>query len=341
MIERLFWGVALVAAPFFIRPMPMSSPVLSQGWLFMALTVVGAVGLGVAKDWRLLFPLVAALIAFAVTSDPFTPYALYHGQMLLFGVVFLGVAARSTDHRFTRKLLAASCLIQCAWVAINAVGIDPYALMLGLESGATITGSLGNPNHSGAFLAATMFFLPPLLWVLPVAAMAGLGSALPFICAAMGAAAYVAKSCHAPGVFSYALKALAVAALAALIGAAPEILDDSGRVQAWGEIVSRLGVTLFGNGVGAIPQLGVTLGTSRLYQAHNEWLEAYAMGGGFALAMLCLFAFYLWGKNRHYCFEACFVALLVNSLGNFTFHIAPLFIIFAISAFQKEKSWPR
>lgn len=349
---KLFLGVALVAAPFFIMDAPKTDVSFSQNVLLQLLSLIGVVLYGInTKNPRIRLLSVLAAFSVFMSQDPFGPYHLYQMTMVLAGIMFLATLTSNLTKRdlsHISKLLALTCIVSSIWVYLECFGIRPYRLILGgdylthfssggkwvLGSSVNVGGSLGNPNHSGAAIAALIPFLPFYLWPLPIVAIILTKSTMAMIALLASVGSFLYYKYKNPIPLALIGMAIFAGAASLLIGIIPaySFLGDTGRMMAWKEAVSKIGFTIFGNGLGFVPSsLKITFSSGEIfYQLHNEWLETYAISGIVGVLFMAWFIFPVIKDNRMPAINACLIALLVNSLGNFTFHIAPLFIIFSV-----------
>lgn len=118
----------------------------------------------------------------------------------------------------------------------------------------------------------------------------------------------------------------------------------TGRTYAWGEIIHRLNNPLFGNGLGIIKALRITVGTDYWMFAHNDYLEIFASIGavGLFLFLLCLshsirnFS-YKPENVLGFSYLASFVAFLIICFGSFPMEIPPLALAGLISFWAIER----
>lgn len=292
-------------------------------------------------------------IAF-MAIDPFAIFTLYQMFCCLMACMFLilmnKIAPKNIN--FIYYCFAAVCLLESTWILVNAAGFDPYIEYLKLTSSnfarlATngtayvktdqaqrIIGSMGNINHSSALVAATIPFLSMGFWLIPLAALIVAKSQMSYLTALVAVGLFVS--------YKYQLKKLRYAIIATVIVLAvivffglnsSHFFSDSNRIKAWKALVEYYGFQIFGKGFGTVAMDfadSFKLYGEKFTYAHNEVLELYAVGGlSMVVAFILLLARAL--KDIGYpAITACFFALLINSLGNFAFHIAPLFITFGV-----------
>lgn len=337
-----FLGAAMMAVPFFIKSGPKTAPNLSQEWLFAILAVLGPILLGLERAHRNIVAMAGMLFLVAfLSSNPFGIFQYYQLGMCFCGILFIAFVyshRKSIDQKLLARIFGAVCLIQSAWILANYAGVDPFFEWLKLIGVASalekhaIMGSLGNINQSGALVACTLPFLRFWYWPLPVAALFIGGSALPVICAITGAVALISYTKKSYMALKLVADGLVLAAIAMACGIFPVDSYFSGgtRVQAWTKFIDEVGILGRGHGLGWVSQhfTKFLFKGERFYQLHNEWLELYAIGGLLSVVAGLYLCVPLFKNKGNPAMNACLLSLLVNSLGNFTFHVAPLFMVF-------------
>lgn len=339
-----FLGIVLLTVPFFIKAAPATTPLDSQEFLFAVFTAIGLCLFGARKSHANIKIMAVALFFFAfLATNPFGHFQRYQLGMSVAGLAFTLLVygnRKEINPRFLGRIMGAVCLLESCWVFVNRLGADPYHTWLTLnypgkiailEGIIPITGSLGNIGHSGALIACTMPFLGPYFWPFPIVALFIGGSSLPVICAVIGALtlmSYLNRNFWPLIAGALALFWSGVALLCGLLDGS--YFSDSGRIRAWKLLISDLGFQLWGKGLGWVPEVFSRhrFGSERFYQAHNEWLELYAIGGLLSVVVALYLLTPVFKNKGNPAVNACLISLLVNSLGNFTFHIAPLFMVF-------------
>jgi hypothetical protein len=338
-------GAALVVAPFFIKTGAWTTTVQSQEFFLALSSVFFVVVFGIKSAHRNILLMSALLILFAFTThNPFGVFQYYQLFMSFAGVAFIAFVYSHRfhiDHYNIKLCLGAVCLIECAWMTSQSFGYNPHSEIAALLDAPykivqlkthEMPGSLGNVNHSAMLVAATMFFLPIKLWIIPGIILAICGSAFPVICAGMGVVAYISYRFKNYLALKIGFTGLLSLAVATILGAfSGTYFSDSNRVKAWTALYEKIGLQLWGKGLGWVPEIfsKTLIGGEKFYQLHNEWLELYAIGGLLSVAVGVYLIAPIFKNKGNPSVNACLIALTVNSLGNFTFHIAPLFMVFA------------
>jgi hypothetical protein len=354
-----FLGAALVVAPFFIQSsLPSGTNTsVSQAFFVQIMSFLGVIFFGVnLKNNRIK---IATLMVIAITlmaKEIFSVMSFYQSTLAMSGVMFMGVVASNIkDHHvnLVYKCMSAIFLIEIAWIIANYFGIDPYKLYLQLGAPQTkafidahardISGSVGNTSHTGALIAAILPFIHPLLWIPGFIALFALKSALSVFCAISGIIAlYSYKKKNFKYLYALGLFIVVTGIVLFMV----DIPSDSpfyptDRVKAWKSLYNMVGLQFSGGGFGFVPsEFSKFFKNGQLFmQMHNEFAELYAVGGFMCVAiaasllLICFKDFDLPQVN------ACLISLMINCLGNFTFHIAPLFIIFSVCyAIQLSRS---
>lgn len=350
-----FLGVALVAAPFFIKSGAWTTTVQSQEFFLAIISGIGALVFGLARPHRNILIMAIGLFAWAFTThNPFGVFQYYQLTMSFCGVIFLALIyshLEEINHKLIHNCLGAICLLECLWVLAQDMGYNPHMAWMGLFDGPfkiipinthKLYGSLGNVNHSAALIAVTMPFLTWRAYPICVLALGLAGSALPIICAFIAILAHISYATRCFAVIR--LAGVSLIAMASMLFAGVfdgTVLSDTHRIKAWTALVDKLGVQLWGKGLGWIPEVfsKTPISDMKFYQAHNEWLELYAISGLLGVVVGLFLILPVFKNKGNHAVNACLIAMLVNSLGNFTFHIAPLFMVFAYGyAIQLGKS---
>jgi len=345
-VINIFLGVALVAAPFFFKTAPHSAATLSQEYFFILVTMLGVLFFGIKETHRHFKLMGTCLFVLAfVTSNPFGLFQYYQLCLCITGAAFMALVyshRNEINYKFIGNCLGAICVLESVYLLLQYYGIDPTGSIFKLfgfkydviqKGGGLIAGSLGNINLSGALVACTLPFLKPRFWLVPLITLMLVNSTMPVI------TALIAILC----LYSYKTKnylfiisgmiALFLAASALLLGLIPHgsYFSDSHRIMAWKELWKLLGFQLIGNGFGYVPETFSKIlfpNVGRFYQMHNEWVELYAIAGLLGIGVGIYLILPVFKNKGNAEINACLIALLINSLGNFTFHIAPLFMIF-------------
>lgn len=336
----LFLGAALVVVPFFIKSAPKTSANLSQEFFLGLISFAGVSMFGTGRIHRNI-TIMAALVCFIAfkAANPFGLFQYHQLVMSAAGVAFIAFIHRSRKEiriDIIGKCLGVVCLLESAWIISQYFQFNPGDFLF--DSYAVENrfggafGSLGNPNHSAALVACTFPFLASQLWPIPLVALIVSGSTMPAICALVGMSALIAYQFKTYAHLYFAGALLFVAAMVVWFSEIPadSLLSSSHRVEAWKAIISDVGFQISGKGFGYIPEVfsRKMIQGMRFYQAHNEWIELYVIGGVLSVAIAIYLTLPIFKDRGNPAINACLISLLVNTLGNFTFHISPLFMVF-------------
>lgn len=332
-----YLGAVLVTAPFFIKLAPQIVTYGSWSFYLKCVALLSACLFGIQVTKRIK---IAALLAFGVAftaSNPFAEMAWYQFDYVFCSLI-LFASMRNLNERTINTSLAIVCILSCAWLWLEKFGIDPAFLWLSsiteikreiLKPGSyVVNGSLGHINHTGALVASTMFFLRKKFWAIPLLTLAVFASSLPIFCVLVGIVFYMFLNNKK---VIYALFAVIFILALVSLYSGYSALGTNGRVEAW-KAYFDWGANFWGHGYGVIgdkfAQVYKSVSGERFHRLHNDLLEVFAIGGvawvaGFFYMMKPIFTH----KENRPALTCCFV-LLINSLGNFTFQIAPLLITF-------------
>lgn len=359
-------GAALVVAPFFINKSNVVIISLSQAYFFQLITLFGVLFFGInAKKWQIKLMAVLTVFSVVMSENVFNVMTMYQFLMAITGVMFIALCIthlkKINDVYF---LLSIVCIVESIWIILNYFGVDPHFYSLKFMGFAgerlatngkdwvpglnAISSSLGHNTHGAALIAGTLPFLKKKFWPLPIMALYVADSSMGIFSAIVAISSLFLYKNNKEKLLVFVAVAMLALGIYSITGefGSKSIFSDNGRVAAWKYMLDWTGFQFTGGGFGIIPNEFSQMfnGPQKFMQMHNEWLELYAIGGLLVL-IPCLFLvaeiFINRGKPE---INACLIALAFNSLGNFTFHIAPLFIVFgacyAIHITTKEKPWP-
>jgi hypothetical protein len=351
---NIFLGAALVAAPFFIKDGIQTTTVASQELFLLLAATLGVFCFGIGKHVNIAIMGIGLFCVAFITNNPFGAYQYYQLIMCIPGLMFVALVysqQEKSNIKFIGKCLGLVCLIESVWVFAQYAGFNPHAEWLRFLDGTVqvinfsnrpASGSLGNINHSAALIAVTIPFLRPIFWVVPLVALFVSDSALPVICALVAIVSFYSYKSKKYLMLIGLASIIFTSGMALIFGLIPKAsyFTDSGRVMAWKQLFKDVGFQVYGKGLGYIPETfsKKLINGERFLQAHNEWIELYAIGGLLGVGVGVYLILPVFKNKGNAEINACLIALLVNSLGNFTFHIAPLFMIFGTCyALQLEK----
>lgn len=339
-----FLGVALVAAPFFIKLGTQTTTVMSQEYFLLIISFVGVMLFGTKANNRIKL-ITGMIFAFAFTAiNPFGIYQLYQLGLCMAGAALIAMVHGNKDNinvAVTGKCLGIVCLVESAWIILQYFGISLHAEWIELVSpGAKVVsfsqmqifGSLGNINHSGALVACTIPFVHPFLWPIAISSLLIGKSTMPVVCAFVSMASFYSYRFKNYLILILSMTAVFMAGVAALTikFVNTPFMSTTGRILAWEKLFKDIGFQLYGKGLGFVPSVfsQSLIQGKKFYQMHNEWIELYAIGGVVGVVVGLYLIIPVFKDKGNPAINACLISLLVNSLGNFTFHIAPLFMIF-------------
>lgn len=341
--------MALCAAPFvLILQRTIGAASLSQLYFFLLTTALFVITSGIKRDATLTIAGVF-LVLLGVTA-PLKMESFHLAQLAccFVGILFVGAAMKLATEGVVSAALAFVCLAESAFILLEVTGLDLFEVQAELfgihvHSVSRATGSLGNPNHSGALVAATLPFISPILWPISFLAILATKSTMPAVSAIAAIGAFHAYKNKKFKILLSTLCSIFIAGLTVLFFAPKDsIFSDTGRIETWKAALNYVGLQVWGKGLGFVPREFSQYFVSErgvFYQLHNEWLELYVIGGIVGLALGVYMIIPAFKDKNMPAVNACLVSLLVNSLGNFTFHIAPLFMTFGVCyALQLKES---
>jgi hypothetical protein len=361
---KAFWGVALVALPFFFMPQALVDVRTHQNLFFWFLCFASLVMFGISaprrspKSWAACVGLSAgAFLAQLSIKDSLHPYVLI--QWVSIGLACAVLVQMTSefefeDETFLLNAMAIAAVLQCAWVIANYLNVDPYAESLTaighLKNVAQISnekwiealpqapviGSLGQETWTAAMLGMT---LPALLrkgWyaLTPavVFALYALGSAMGWGTAVVSCGAFYCLKKRLPVRQMAGMGAVLVPLVGFLVWNGG-YFSDSVRFHAWGAILKlhTLKTVLIGGGPGFLEKNNLRIGLNQWLPSHNEYLELFNIWGLVGVGLFALAMSALWERRENFyrmpSVGAVFLGLAANSLGHFPMHISATALI--------------
>lgn len=368
---HIYWGAVIILLPPFIRALKEGiDPAFSKNQFFVACVAASIAFFGFFRSYsknnmRQIF-IAGSLILLASLNRKVFASISYNHQLICFcaGLLLflqMTVNLKSKYIYVIKTSLAVAAFIQSFFVIFSYSGIDPYPILVGEILGFThkmqgfvlikATGTLGNPNYTGAFIAMTLPFVFERYKKMSIFVFIALvlTSGMPVISFMYGAYVYVWLK-----VFKgKKLKELAgisiIGAILCFVGNYFEIpfFDDKKRFSTWYNSLTLLDAKswFIGNGLGYFYDVYPNAFPAKhvFKQLHNEYMEVlHAFGLTGILALIAFFA----NKVRHILkgdlfFVWSLVVLGANSFGHFTFHISStaLLGIIVIAYLMREESY--
>jgi hypothetical protein len=263
-----------------------------------------------------------------------TPFAFETAQAVAIGTLLLFLARRFpvSWSKPAGHLIAVTVVLQVAYAVLQKQGYSPLWIGWNKIPGAVtwVHGTLGNPNHLGAFLAIAAPLAP--LWSLPAFGLGLIlsGSAL------AGVATAVAFSVRFRARWKLIIPAILGFLLLIFLSRGLNLTSWADRAVIWrvaAQATTYRPVTGFGPGswqtIG--PALQRTPEVSRLLhtpepwqQVHNEWIQLGFEGGVIALVLA---GGWVWSIRHVFTqgrYGEALLAAFVVSLGSFPLHVATL-----------------
>jgi hypothetical protein len=303
--------------------------------LFFAVCVFASVllfGIEIDKKLGVFF---GSLIGLGFYTTQVTYPGIY--QFLCFGagaMLLLQLQNKDVDFNLLGKVMAYSCLFQAIVVMFNYFGVNLYsdsiAALMGYKvvqvkavPNVLVAGTLGHPNVVGAFMAITMPFVikhVKKLSFLPVIAVVMTDCAMPVVTLAVCALFWFIRRLDFKYFKTIMLGVVTCGAYAII--SMPSLFN--GRLPAWKGAINM--TSLFGRGFYFFVPVFNKLSpqSEKFTNVHNEYLEFLVIFGLFGVAWLIYLIYHYRAKlfKSDVTYGASFVALMANSVGNFTFHTA-------------------
>jgi hypothetical protein len=362
-------GAALVASSFFFKFTPTVDIRTSQQiwYAFFMMIIVFYTGKTKFKreDMAVLYFIPAS---FFLSQHFLSSYTFHQWLLTSLGIfTYLKLKNTSLNREFLYKLLSFACLTQSFWLLLDYSNVDLYGEFIGLvydnvqkitDTGTkwevteykAVTGSLGHPTLSGAYVAALLPFVykqQKYLTPLPVIALYLTASSMSIVSAYVGVLYFLTAKLKYRA-YIWVSHIIACAGLLYYGNSHGGFFNDSARLVNWRELISRYWYKSpwFGNGPGYIETLMFRLHrNAEIFRPeHNEILTVFFQYGFVGLAVLAFYAKFQvvqFKKENDVYFKAALLALLFNCLGSFPLHIASLNFIFIIllSQLNKETPW--
>lgn len=333
MSVSIYWGTAAMLLPFYVRANNFNDIRISKNYALIFLTTIGCMLFGVGK-LKIRAIAVVAAFAFFIHSNFYRPASMEQTVTFLGGCLLI---SHLLSHRLNEKVikvcLAITCILTSAVFILNNMGFNPFNPSIPMKYP---VGPLGQQTLSGALVAITITSLiQPNFWMFIPAAAMGLwisGSSMSYLAAGVNISLFTAMN------KTIALKLkVSIITLLGIIGSmglfSKDLLNDHSRFYSWSIAIKKMSNfslmdQLFGRGLGDFwHSFGVEIPGQMIRYAHNEVIEslwAFGIVGTMIIAIIVYLPF----KNFKSTYAlAGFASVLVNSLGNFTFHIAPLALI--------------
>lgn len=338
--------VALCA--LLLIPFGFMAPVIHQGHVY-ALMLICFIGLALAMPslWFRGFGLYVAAwwlyvmyrVWIGVAIPELHAVAIDAALFLMFGMVALLAVYHSTFPQQTWfNVICIAALIQAIIGILQVIGCDPISTILssivivrGENPFTTPTGTLGNQNFLGAFLAISLpFFFRRGWWVAaPVITFGLVISHTTAACfaAVMGAAFYFGGWLCFFG--------LAIAGTGYLYFFDYQHIFQGDRWQFAGDILQKVGTSWksswFGFGPGITWEAGNT--------PHNEYTWTLFNYGAVGLAIMTGYILTAYRGNRARALFTAFLILCINMIGNHALHTTPtaLLAIIIIALMERER----
>ena len=255
--------------------------------------------------------------------------------MIVAFAIYLSVSVTNIKKEHIFNAICIGAILQSVLGFIQAFNFYPVIWFVGKITNidnplaGAITGSLGNPNFLGAYLAISLpfFFRKKWIWlvILPVYHLLTLHSSG----AAVAALAVIV-------VYFKQWKVLIAAAIVGILFLV--MLEDASviknpRWDFWWTTIQKICASPRTFIVGYGP--GYPTGYN--FPIHNEWLELWFNYGAVSIFMAALYIKNIYRGDK--ILLAAFAAFIVNSLANYGWHLAPtgFLILIVLGLLEKEK----
>jgi len=249
--------------------------------------------------------------------------------------IYLSVSITNTKKEYIFNAICIGAILQSILGVIQSFNIYPIIWFVGKLTNINnplsglITGSLGNPNFLGGFLAISLpfFFRKKWIWlaILPAYHILTLHSSGAAAAALIAVVVYFKK-----------WKLLIVAAGLGLIFIffiEDHSIFTNPRWEVWWATLQKICASpetfLIGYGPGAP--------TGYNYPLHNEWLELWFNYGAVSIFMAVVYIMNISREDK--ILLAAFAAFVVNGLANYGWHLAPsgFLILIIMGLLEREK----
>ena len=356
--------LCFLALPFmlFLSSAPITETIMtahiSHQYALFAFCVIMAITF-IRNRWLSAFMIIASIwllciLVLAVTYPGMPKFIIQNAfdslMFILIGaVVYTIIAASKIPKEVFYNIICVSALVQAAISLCQFFYADPFIWFLNtffhrtiqLLGPHTLTGTLGNNNFLGAYIAISLpfffrrkwcYFLPLLAVVLVLA-----NTTTSFVAALVGTSYFIwqiTKVFNFRNLMIFAGFIVAAALYAFLYH--PSILDVTSplaRWVLWQEALRQI----FYSPMSVLLGYGPGAGWGKPFPMHNEWLQITHQYGLLGLTLLIGYVVTVTRKNL--ILFTAFLIVLVNMLGNYPLHLAPsaFLIIIIAGLLEREK----
>lgn len=348
----IYWSVVLFIVVFLIYKSPMK-PTDYKNFIFLISGSVSILLFGVSKMDKGLFLSVLPLILLGVFNQhqflAGRPFFLLLFMLTGFGVLFQFIERWDADlDHVIKTALGLACLLQCAWVALNYSGFEPYEMITGtrkvfLKTGkpidiVPIEGSLCHWMYTASFIVMTApFALYISRWLIIPCLVAAfmLPSGIPPV--AIVCMTYFALLCRYYKTRTFWVSSALLLVVALFFIKPTGVLEPSERIVIWKTVVTDFVKNPFiGHGLGYFGDF-----FARAYQGkfierhihpHNSFIGIYSAFGLIGLSLLIYWiyrALISWKKDFYAALSI--VGFVVAALFGFPLHMASLSLVAIIA----------
>lgn len=346
-----YWGGVIIALPLYLATGHYFSTRLMHEYGFMVAAILSVLMFGVGRVPKAFSFVLAGLILAAHVHASNFQSAYYSYRLIMLSLGFLVglqfyTRAKEAHQGILINAIAIACLVQSSLCIVNYFGFRYYEWVTNfLDMGIVwkrkhdalgSTGSLGNPNVAGAFLAITLpaLFRPKWIYGIFLAANAILltNSTAPLITMGVACVVFILNR----DLRKKALNWLPLPITAACF-VVPYLFNNT-RTENWRYALGKLknSSLLYGQGLDAWVNIVNTErpAKGRFIQMHNEFLEVIFAFGLFGLGA---FIFLNMQIERDRIFASIVGAGLVNSFFNFPLHTAATALVLIIAFFYQQR----
>jgi hypothetical protein len=340
-----FWGMVLMAMPFFLKIGNVGEPIFSKDWLFIVCSFlsIALFGIKINSIRGYCFAAMIPIAAFGLAEISSISCLM---QLVWFScgcLMFIQFEERLKDEEtaeiikncaYLTSIIFSLWAIQEQFTSFNIYEQIYRGLKVMPGQGISIAGPLANPGYSAGFLAISIplyFTKRKILSIfLPLAGMFIYGGTTVWISLAIGFLCLLISFRNK--ILAWILALSGVVSGTAIIASNTIDLGGSDRWFVWQHALGMMldvRKILFGHGLGYLgPYMRKAhITTQAFVQMHNDWLEALFVFGIIGLIPILVIIYSL-AKNSVNKIGICGIIIaMMWATTWFPFHLAPLFIL--------------
>lgn len=352
-LVAIYWGVCLIALPFFIPWIPVDLELL-RDIFFIISAIISVIAFGVESRKSFIpIGIVSLLSVFKIFK--FDIDCFYQMIMLNAGLlIYCQLQSCKLNSKFVEYFMASAACLSILWVLLEVNEIEPWRVVTGAKmfffngvewvpsSAVRINGIYANTNQSGAYIALlslVLFHISPFSLIFSAGALYFLGCTGAWITFLSGLFFYFSCTKCSWKTNRFLLYTMIIGAIGfTLFTDRSGMFGNSGRINAWQAAMDFIGYKglVLGKGLGWVPSFFsrnyIYEEYARFDKIHNEYFEILINFGIIGLLLFFYFVSKIFKRaHEHPTHYAIVAASLINSTVNFTYHISGIALICLVS----------